>query len=118
MKRIQTTIKQRGIDMTSVQIPSELLDEVDARLLGKFGFRTRTEIINEAIRAILLKYARLTPKVIDITKPSGVSVYVDRDGKEIQLNIVDENSSTLIGFSTDAEFEKFRKEIVNFKVGD
>lgn len=41
----------------------------------------------------------------------GVKVYVDRDGDEIQLNIVDENSSILVSFETDEEFDNFKKEI-------
>lgn len=116
MTQIQSTIRQRGIDVKSVKIPRELLDEVDARLLGKFGFRTRSEIVNEAIRAILLKYTVFQAR--RVKESSGVAVHVFRDGEEIQLNIVDENSSTILVFSTDAEFEKFRKEIVNFKAGD
>lgn len=47
-----------------VKIPKDLTDEIDG-LIGKFGFRTRAELVKEAVRALLQKYAGLTPKAGD-----------------------------------------------------
>jgi len=51
-------------DYTVVKIPKELANEIDG-LLGKFGFRTRAELVKEAVRALLQKYAGLMPKAGD-----------------------------------------------------
>jgi len=45
------------------------------------------------------------------TQTEGVLVHVFRDGDEIRVNIVDENSSVLVTFQSDEEFEKFKEEI-------
>lgn len=44
-------------DYTTVRIPKELADEVD-KLVGTMGFRTRAEVVKEALRALLLKYGK------------------------------------------------------------
>lgn len=51
-------------EYTVVKIPKELADEIDG-LIGKFGFRTRAELVKEAVRALLQKYSGLTPKAGD-----------------------------------------------------
>lgn len=51
---MKMTEKEYGI----VKIPMELLEEVD-KLKGKFGYKTRPEIIKDAIRRLLIDYKRL-----------------------------------------------------------
>lgn len=46
----------RKDDYTTIRIPTELANELD-KLIGKRGFRTKAEIVKEAIRT-LLKYYR------------------------------------------------------------
>ena len=41
-------------EYTQVRIPKELMKEVE-KLLGRFGFRSRAEIVKEAIRRLLLE---------------------------------------------------------------
>ena len=38
----------------AIRIPKELKEELD-KLLGRFGFRSRAEIVKEAIRRLLLE---------------------------------------------------------------
>lgn len=40
---------------------------------------------------------------------TGVVTYIYRDGNEIRLNIIDENSSILITFSSDEQFKNFAR---------
>jgi metal-responsive CopG/Arc/MetJ family transcriptional regulator len=42
-------------EYTTVQIPNDLLAEVDA-LIGKHGFKSRPEVVKEALRALLDQY--------------------------------------------------------------
>jgi metal-responsive CopG/Arc/MetJ family transcriptional regulator len=42
-------------DYGTVKIPSELLREVD-KLIGTHGFKTRAELVKEALRKYLLDY--------------------------------------------------------------
>ena len=42
-------------EYTTVQIPNDLLAEVDA-LIGKHGFKTRPEVVKEALRILLDQY--------------------------------------------------------------
>jgi len=40
-----------------VKIPDELAEEID-KVVGKHGYRSRTEFVKDAIRALLREYAR------------------------------------------------------------
>jgi metal-responsive CopG/Arc/MetJ family transcriptional regulator len=40
-----------------IKIPRELADEID-KIVGKHGYRSRTEFIKDAVRALLREYAR------------------------------------------------------------
>ena len=42
----------------SVRIPKNLAEEVD-RLIGKYGFTSRAEVVKEAVRRILLTYGSM-----------------------------------------------------------
>ena len=48
----------------------------------------------------------------------GVATHLYLDGDEIRLNIVDENMSVLVTFSSVEEFERFKKEVNSFKVDE
>jgi len=41
----------------TVRIPKELSDAID-KYVGTLGFRSRTEFVKEAVRALLLKYRK------------------------------------------------------------
>jgi len=43
-------------EYTTIKLPNELIAEID-KLIGKHGFRSRGEIVKEAIRAFLKQYA-------------------------------------------------------------
>lgn len=43
-------------EYTTVRIPKELSDEID-NLIGKYGFRSRSEVVKEAIRRLLEHYS-------------------------------------------------------------
>ena len=47
----------------TVKLPRDLLREVD-RLVGTFGFRSRTEVIKQAVREYIVSLKRLEPEVI------------------------------------------------------
>ena len=40
-----------------IKIPDELADEID-KIVGKHGYRSRTEFVKDAARALLREYAR------------------------------------------------------------
>jgi metal-responsive CopG/Arc/MetJ family transcriptional regulator len=40
-----------------IKIPDELAEEVD-KIVGKHGYRSRTEFVKDATRALLREYAR------------------------------------------------------------
>ncbi|MCW4044243.1 MAG: ribbon-helix-helix domain-containing protein [Candidatus Bathyarchaeota archaeon] len=42
-------------DYTTIKLPNEMVDEID-KLVGKHGFRSRGEIVKEAIRNFLMRY--------------------------------------------------------------
>lgn len=42
-------------DYVTVKLPRDLLEEID-RVLGRFGYRSRTEFIKDAIRDLLRRY--------------------------------------------------------------
>lgn len=44
-----------------VKIPKSLADEAD-KLIGKFGFTSRAEIVKSALRGLLIDYRKLTEK--------------------------------------------------------
>jgi len=48
-------------DYATVRIPRELASEVD-NLIGKMGFRTKAEVVKEAIRNLLNHYEELEKK--------------------------------------------------------
>jgi metal-responsive CopG/Arc/MetJ family transcriptional regulator len=43
-------------DYTVVKIPTELANEIDNELIGKHGFKTRAEVVKEALRQFLRQY--------------------------------------------------------------
>lgn len=49
--------KTKPSDHITVKIPQELIDEMD-KLIGKHGFRSRGEIVKEAVRELLAEYAQ------------------------------------------------------------
>jgi len=49
------TYAKTEAEYTIVKLPRSLLREVD-KVLGKHGFRSRTEFIKEAIRSLLREY--------------------------------------------------------------
>jgi len=51
----------------------------------------------------------------NLLNDSGVITHIYQDGPEIQLNIVDENSSMLITFANPNEFRGFKKTVQTFK---
>ena len=42
-------------DYGTVKIPSDLISEID-KVIGKHGFKTRAEVVKEALRKYLLDY--------------------------------------------------------------
>lgn len=40
-----------------IKIPDELAEEID-KIVGKHGYRSRTEFVKDAVRALLREYAR------------------------------------------------------------
>lgn len=44
-------------EYTVVKIPTDLVEEID-KFIGKYGYRTRPEIIKDAIRRLLSDYKR------------------------------------------------------------
>ncbi|MEE8167348.1 MAG: ribbon-helix-helix protein, CopG family [Candidatus Hydrothermarchaeales archaeon] len=42
-------------EYVSISIPKELANRVDEILAGRWGFRTRAEIVNEALRDFILR---------------------------------------------------------------
>jgi len=49
------------------------------------------------------------------SKNRGVDFHIYRDGEEIRLNIIDENSSVLITFATEKEFHDFIRTVEKAK---
>jgi len=47
-------------DYIFVKIPKSLLDEVD-EILGKHGYRSRSEFVKDAIRSLLREYGTYEP---------------------------------------------------------
>ena len=41
-----------------ISLPKELVDEVD-KMVGRYGYRSRPELIKDAIRRLLIDYKRL-----------------------------------------------------------
>lgn len=54
-------------DHVTIKLPKELVDEIDA-LQGKFGFRSRGEIVKEAVRRLLDHYRNVVPLYIQEQK--------------------------------------------------
>lgn len=44
----------------TVALPAELIEEIDA-LVGRFGFRSRGEVVKEAVRKLLEYYRNVKP---------------------------------------------------------
>ena len=58
-----------GEEYVTVRIPKELADEID-KLIGKYGFRTRAEIVKEAVRRLLAQYKDMVAlHVTELRKP-------------------------------------------------
>ena len=49
------TIAKSEAEYVFVKIPKSLLEEVD-RIIGKHGYRSRTEFVKDAIRSLLREY--------------------------------------------------------------
>jgi len=47
--------ESKRAEYVGINIPKDLIDEVD-KLLGKFGYRSRPEIVKDAIRRLLAQY--------------------------------------------------------------
>lgn len=43
------------------KIPKSLVDEVD-KVMGQYGYRSRSEFVKDAIRSLLRQYGTSTPK--------------------------------------------------------
>jgi len=54
-KRMPKTIAKTEAEYAPVKIPKSLLEEVD-KAVGKFGYRSRTEFVKDAIRNLLREY--------------------------------------------------------------
>jgi len=54
-------------DHVTIKLPKELVDEIDA-LQGKFGFRSRGEVVKEAVRRLLDHYRNVVPLYIQEQK--------------------------------------------------
>ena len=54
----------------TVKLPRDLLREVD-KLVGTFGFRSRTEVIKQAVREYIVSLKRLEPEVIEVLEKRG-----------------------------------------------
>jgi len=44
-----------GHDYVPIKLPKELVDLID-KLVGKYGFRSRAEVVKEAVRIFLREY--------------------------------------------------------------
>jgi len=47
-------------DYVTIKLPSELVEEIDS-LIGKYGFKSRGEIVKEAVRRFLDHYRNIVP---------------------------------------------------------
>ncbi|MEM1661023.1 MAG: ribbon-helix-helix domain-containing protein [Candidatus Bathyarchaeia archaeon] len=47
-------------DHITIKLPVELVEEIDV-LVGKYGFRSRGEVVKEAVRKLLDHYRNITP---------------------------------------------------------
>jgi len=54
-------------DHVTIKLPIELVEEIDA-LQGKFGFRSRGEIVKEAVRRLLDHYRKIIPLHVEELK--------------------------------------------------
>jgi len=50
----RTRAKEK-VDYGFVKIPKDLIDEID-EILGKYGYRSRSEFVKDAIRSLLREY--------------------------------------------------------------
>jgi len=55
------TASQEEQEYSTVKVPKDLVDEID-KMMDKYGFRSRSEFVKEAIRSLLREYGALKPE--------------------------------------------------------